>query len=213
LRKLQAERGGLGVDAVAAADGECVLVLPGALLEGGQQQVEVFQQQVGGAHQLHVEAGVQHVRRGHALVHEARFRADDFGQVRQEGDDVVLHFGLDGVDARHVELGIAGLVPYGLRCVCGDHAKLGLRVRRVRLDLEPDAELLFRRPDGGHFGPGIAGDHVRRLVREGGSGCDDWLAATAPPLNPRRTAYLQEGSLTGTAMKLASSPSKPLVKV
>jgi hypothetical protein len=61
LRELEAERGGLGVDAVAAADGERILVLVGALLEGGEQQVEVFQQQVGGAHQLHVQAGVEHV--------------------------------------------------------------------------------------------------------------------------------------------------------
>ncbi len=34
------------------------------------------------------EAGVQHVGRGHALVHEARFGTDDLGQMRQEGDDV-----------------------------------------------------------------------------------------------------------------------------
>jgi hypothetical protein len=116
-------------------------------------------------------------------VHEAGFRADDFGKVGQEGDDVVLHFRLDGVDAGHVELGIAGLVPHGPGCVLRDHAELGLGVCRVRLDFEPDAELLFRRPDGGHFGAGIAGDHVRRLVRGGGSGWIDWLAATARLLN------------------------------
>ena len=31
--------------------------------------------------ELHVEAGVEHVGRGHALVHEARLGADDLGQM------------------------------------------------------------------------------------------------------------------------------------
>jgi hypothetical protein len=33
----------------------------------------------------------------------------------------------------------------------------------VRLDLVPDAEFGFGRPDGGHFGAGIAGDHGAAL--------------------------------------------------
>ncbi|MDH4981795.1 hypothetical protein [Hyphomicrobium sp. D-2] len=40
--------------------------------------------------ELHREAGVEHVARRHALMHEARFRADNFGDPGQEGDDVVL---------------------------------------------------------------------------------------------------------------------------
>ena len=34
-----------------------------------------------------------------------------------------------------------------------------MRVRRMRLDLEPDLEAGLRLPDGGHFRAGIAGDH------------------------------------------------------
>jgi hypothetical protein len=30
----------------------------------------------------------------------------------------------------------------------------------MRLDLEPDAETVFGRPDGGHLGAGIAGDQL-----------------------------------------------------
>ena len=82
-----------------------------ALLQRGQQRVEIGEQEVGGAHELHVEAGVEHVGRGHALVHEARFGADDLGEVGQEGDDVVLDLALDLVDARDVELGVAALLP------------------------------------------------------------------------------------------------------
>ena len=36
-------------------------------------------------------------------VHEARLRADDLGEVGEEGDDVVLDLALDRVDARDVE--------------------------------------------------------------------------------------------------------------
>jgi hypothetical protein len=83
-------------------------------LSAASSSVHVGQQDVGGAHQLHVEAGVEHVRRGHALVHEPRIRADDFGQVGQEGDDVVLGFALDLVDAGDVELGRAAFSQIGL---------------------------------------------------------------------------------------------------
>ena len=41
----------------------------------------------------------------------------------------------------------------------GHHAELGQRVGGMRLDLEPDAEAVLRRPDRGHLGAGIAGDH------------------------------------------------------
>ena len=68
-------------------------------------------QDVGGARELHVEAGVEHVRRRHALMHEARFRADDFGEMREERDDVVLGLALDLVDARDVEGRVLGLCP------------------------------------------------------------------------------------------------------
>ena len=103
LRELEPERGRLGMDAVRAADGRRHLVFEGAALERGEQRVDVGDQDVGGAHELHVEAGVEHVGGGHAGMHEARLRPDDFRQMREEGDDVVLDLGLDGVDAGDVE--------------------------------------------------------------------------------------------------------------
>ena len=36
-------------------------------------------------------------------MHEARIRADEFGEVGEEGDDVVLDLALDLVDPRDVE--------------------------------------------------------------------------------------------------------------
>ena len=101
--ELEAERRRLGVDAVAAADGRRHLVLEGALLQRGQQPSRSAIRRSAARRQLHGEAGVEHVGRGHALVHEARLGADDLGQMGQEGDDVVLGLALDLVDARDVE--------------------------------------------------------------------------------------------------------------
>src|SRR2546421_9993891 len=77
----------------------------------------------------------------------------------EEGDDVVLGFALDLVDPRDVEGDVAGLGPDGLGGLLGDYAEFGQRVRRMRLDLEPDLETRLRLPDGGHFRAGIAGNH------------------------------------------------------
>ena len=77
LRQLEAEGGRLGMDAVAAADGDGVLVLEGAALERGEQAVEVGEEDVAGAGELHREAGVEHVRGRHALMDEARVRPDE----------------------------------------------------------------------------------------------------------------------------------------
>ena len=52
---------------------------------------------------------------------EARLGADDFGQVRQEGDDVVLGFALDLVDAIDIEGGVFGLGPDGFGGLFRDH--------------------------------------------------------------------------------------------
>jgi hypothetical protein len=123
----------------------------------------IRQQDVGGAHQLDVERGVEHVRGRHALMHEARLVvADDLGQMGQEGDDVMLGHRLDLVDAGHVELHVLGF-PHGLRVLLRDHAEIGLRVAGMGLDLVPDAELGGGLPDGGHLGAGIAGDHGQGL--------------------------------------------------
>ena len=86
-----------------AADGRRQLVLEGAALERRQQRVDVGDQDVGGARELHGEAGVEHVGAGHALMDEARVGADELGEMGEEGDDVVLGHALDLVDARDVE--------------------------------------------------------------------------------------------------------------
>src|SRR5260370_31597965 len=83
----------------------------------------------------------------------------------EEGDDVVPGFALDLVDSRDVEGRVFGLGPDGLCGVLRNHAEFRLRIRRVRLDLEPDLEARLRLPDGGHFRAGVAGNHRRSLVQ------------------------------------------------
>ena len=90
-------------------------------------------------------------------MHEARFGADDFGQMRQEGDDVVLGLALDLVDALDIECRVLALGPDGFRGFLRNDAELGQRVGGMRLDLEPDLEARLRLPDRRHFGAGIAG--------------------------------------------------------
>ena len=86
------------------------------------------------------------------------------GEVREEGDDVVLGLALDLVDARDVELGVAALVPDLLGGVLRDDAQLGHGVGGVRLDLEPDAEARLGLPDRRHLGAAVAGDHRMGLA-------------------------------------------------
>ena len=132
--------------------------------ERGQQLVEIGEQQVGGAHELHVEAGVEHVGGGEPHVHEARFRAHVLGQVREEGDDVVLDLALDRVDAGDVELGLGALVPDDLGGFLGDQAELGHGGGRVRLDLEPDAKARLGGPDVRPSRAGCSGESCRPRV-------------------------------------------------
>ena len=157
--ELEAEGGRLGVDSVRAADRRRHLVLEGAALERREQRVDVGDEDVARAPELHGEAGVEHVRAREAQMDEARVGADEFGEMGEEGDHVVLGHLLDLVDPRDVEPGLRPFLPDRLRRRFRDHADLGHRLGGVSLDLEPDAEARLGRPDGGHLGAGIARDH------------------------------------------------------
>ncbi len=135
-------------------------MLQSALLQRGEHAVHVCQKQVGGADKLDVQRRIEHIRRGHALMDEARVRSDELGQMGQECDDVMLRLALDFVDALDVEFRRSALFPDGAGSFLRDHTDLRQRVARMRLDLEPDAELGFGRPDGDHFRPRIARDHA-----------------------------------------------------
>ena len=156
------------MDAVRAADGRRHLVLEGPALDGGQQLVQI----VAAAGRVArasctLKAGVEHVRGGHALVDEARLGADDLGEMGEEGDDVVLHLALDGVDPLDVEGRLGALLPDRSGRLLRHDAEIGQRRGGMGLDLEPDAELGLGRPDGDHLGAAVTGDHERYTSTRG----------------------------------------------
>ena len=155
-----------------------------AAFERGVELFHVGDQEVGGADKLDVEAGVEHVRGGHALMHETRFRPDDFGQMGEKGDDVVLGLALDFLDAGDVELGVLGFGPDFCRGGLRDDAEVGHGVSGMCLDLEPDAKARLRRPDRRHFRSGVTRDHL-------------WLSGTASPRLFRRVTPVRFGGMGG----------------
>ena len=103
------------MDAVAAADGDRVLVLEGAALQRGEQRVDVGEQEVGGAGELH---GRQVSSTSDEVMPWWTKRASAptmLGQMGEEGDDVVLGHALDLVDAGDVERAASPAVPDRLR--------------------------------------------------------------------------------------------------
>ena len=147
--ELQPEGRRLGVDAVAAPDGRRVFVLDRAPLQRIEQLVEIVEQDVGSLLELHREAGIEHVARRHPLVHKARIGADMLGDIGQEGDHVVPCLALDLVDPRDLERAPSRAPP---RRALRDDAELCLRLARIGLDVEPDAEPVLGLPDRRHVG-------------------------------------------------------------
>jgi hypothetical protein len=92
-------------------------------------------------------------------MHEPRIGPDNFGEMGEEGDDVVLDLALDLVDARGIEGRRLPFLPDGLGRRFRDHAEFGHGAGGMRLDLEPDAKPRLRRPDRRHFGSRIPRYH------------------------------------------------------
>jgi len=104
--QLEAERNRLGVDSVGAADRGSVLELPGAPL----QHLAKFRQVVAndGRRLLHQQRlrGVNHVIRRESIMEPARLRPYLFRYGGGEGDDVMLHFGFNLVDASNIDVAL-----------------------------------------------------------------------------------------------------------
>ena len=160
--QLQSKGDGLGMHAVSAADHRSVFELPGAALEHVAQLLQVFANDGRGLLDQQRLRGVNHVVGGEAVMQPARFRADFFGDGGGEGDDVVLHFGFDLVDAVEVEVALfADGDGRRLRNQSGFGQGFGGR----QFDFKPGAELVLVAPDMPHFGPGITCDQGGLLYR------------------------------------------------
>ena len=152
--ELEPEAGGFGVNPVASADAERVLVLEGAALQCCRHGIDAPCQQGAGAIELHREAGVENIRRRETVMDEARLRPHVVREVGEEGDHVVAGLALDRVDLRGIDDGVLMLGDGAPERMCRIPRYLpehGLRVERVALDRQPDGELGFGRPDRGHL--------------------------------------------------------------
>ena len=164
--ELHAKGHGLGVDAVRAAHAERVALLEGAAAADLAELPHVLDDEVGGLDELVAERRVAQVGGGHAKVDPAGglglalgdLRVDVGAHVGEEGDDVVVGHGLDGVDLLLVELCVSA-DPGGLLAGDADLAHLGVRLAGQNLDLLPDGVLVLQREDVAHLGTGVAINH------------------------------------------------------
>src|ERR1700678_1140384 len=144
--ELEAEGGGLGVDAVGAADDGSVLELDGALFEGVGEGDDAGADDGGGFFELEGLRGVDYVGAGEAVVEPTRVfgGGDVFGDGGGEGDDVVLHFGFDLVDAVDGE---GAAVADGVGGRLRDEAEFGESLRGGDFNGEPALVFVGVGPD------------------------------------------------------------------
>ena len=163
---LEAERGGLGVHPVGAADGQGVAVAQRERAQRLSQLLLAGQQQVGGVTELKRGGGVPHVTGGETEVDEAGVGAELLLEAREQRDHLVLHAALDVEDALDVD----PRGPDAGHGLGGDAA--AARVGLAHRHFHPQPRLVLRRlaPDTSHGGPGVPLDHALTLkenLREG----------------------------------------------
>src|SRR5574337_178022 len=114
-----------GAISARAADGLGQLRLDRPALQCRDERLGIRDENVGGSFELHRKASVEHVRAREPHVDKARLGADEFREVGQERDHVVLRLALDLVDALDVEFRVCPLLPDRLRRLPRDRADLG----------------------------------------------------------------------------------------
>ena len=156
-RELDAEGRRLGVHAMRPPHLERAAVLLGARCHDGECAVERGDDQRAGLADLERKRRVDDVGGGEAVVEPAPFFAELLGDGVDERRRVVVQCRLDLGDA----LGRRGLrlLLQRLRRLGGHDSELGPGRRRRELHLEPRFEPALVRPDPGHRGAGVAGDH------------------------------------------------------
>ena len=156
--ELETERRRLGVDAVRAADRQCLAMLLGARDDGDERAVDPGEDQRAGVADLKRERGVEDVGGRQAVVEPAPLLAETLGDGVDEGGDVVVRARLDLGDALRASERRARSRIVVDRLARHD-AGLGPAVQRGELDLEPAREPRFVRPDRRHGRAGVARNH------------------------------------------------------
>ena len=138
----------------------------------GSKLLDVGDQNVRALHHLHGVAGVAHVAAGQAEMEPAAGVVVDFlGDGGGEADDVVVErFFPVRAGGRRGRAGRRTICPQPALILAksarGHDAFGDERLAGEQFDLQPDAELVFVRPDGPHFRAGIARNHGTRVKVE-----------------------------------------------
>ena len=144
------------MDAVRPADARRVLELDGAAAQYLEELLEVVDDDVGGFLHHDAKRRILDIARRQSLVDVLRVLADILGDVREEGDDVMVRDLLDLLDARQVELRLGTDVRGGF---LRDLPKLRHGLAGRDLDFEHGLKLMLQRPDIAHLRIRIAFYH------------------------------------------------------
>ncbi len=134
-------------------------VLPRLPRQHRSQRLLSCHQQLGRGAQLQRLARINHIIRGQPVMQPARLGSDTFGDGGGEGNDIMLHLRLDGLNALQAE---AAAGANGARRLDRDQAQLGLYFSGGLLHFQPLPEAIFIRPDAAHLRAGVAGNHKRQ---------------------------------------------------
>src|SRR5205807_528324 len=113
----------LCVDTMRPANNRCVFKFMSAICEGMNESRNPFKEQYSGLSALNGKRGIDHIARCHAEMDKARIRPDGLGNIRQEGNNIVLRLALDLIDPLRIESSfLADFLGYSI----GNNAQLFL---------------------------------------------------------------------------------------
>lgn len=163
--KFQSKSGWLGMDAVAAANAGRELVLICPPLDDGQKFFHVRHQQVGTLLHLHGVTGIADIAAGQAKMEPAAGVVIDLLRHGSgEGNHVMiqgfLQFALSLHQPGRIQLPGRTASLELREILAGNNAFLDQRLAGEELDIEPETELVFFRPNRPHFRARIARNHA-----------------------------------------------------
>ena len=188
---------------MGATNAEGVALLEGAALTNLAELAAIIDEDIGRLNELVAERGVAQVGAGHTVVHPtAGLRlalgdvpVDVLSHVGEEGDDVVVGDGLDGVDLLLVEGSVLADVG-GLILGDADLAHLGVSLAGEHLDFLPDGVLVLEREDVAHLRAGIAINHASSFDWAAGRLCRSDTLQPDTPIVRVRAAGRRAGRLS-----------------
>ena len=147
--QFEAESRRLGMDSVRAADHDRVLELECACTENPVQCPQLLGDRFRRLLEEQRLGSINDIVRSQSVMQPARMLGHPscrhgLGHGREECDHVMPYFGLNRINAVHIEI---GMLPQGLGSLLGHLAQFSQRFRGHQLDFEPLAILVLIQPD------------------------------------------------------------------